>query len=119
MFAADVPTTFTVTEFLLALFEGFAFVAALIWIKVVLYRRRIRENEALRLQRQSELDREMVRLTASNRSSPRAASDQLQLTLPGFVQDDSYRYFRIDDLARVSDDRDRRVRRHESDACLA
>lgn len=53
--AAEVTRTFTATEFLFALFQALAFAGTMIWVKVVLYRRRMREDEANRLQRQREI----------------------------------------------------------------
>jgi len=60
--ATEVIRTFSVTEFLLALFQAVAFVGTMIWVKVVLYRRRMREDEAHRIQRNREFDDAVVRL---------------------------------------------------------
>lgn len=76
--ATEVTRTFSLTEFLLALFQAVAFVGTMIWVKVVLYRRRMREDEAHRLQRQRALDHAVARLHSKHvgisPSRPRSAS---------------------------------------------
>jgi hypothetical protein len=54
LFATTTEATRTVTaaEFLLALFQGVSVVAALVWVKRVLYHRRREEAEAHRLRRE-------------------------------------------------------------------
>lgn len=83
--ATEVTRTFSLTEFLLALFQAVAFVGTMIWVKVVLYRRRMREDEAHRLQRQRELDHAVARLRSKHAgitpSHPRPASAAASRTL--------------------------------------
>ena len=83
--ATEVTRTFSVTEFLLALFQAVAFVGTMIWVKVVLYRRRMREDEAHRIQRKRELDKAVMRLhfrhAALTPSHPRPASAAASRTL--------------------------------------
>lgn len=62
LLASEVTRTFTAAEFFLALFQALAFVGTMIWVKVVLYRRRVREDEAHRLQWQRERDQAQWRL---------------------------------------------------------
>jgi len=81
--ATEVTRTSSLTAFLVALFEAVAFVGTMIWVKVVLYRRRMREDEAHRLQRQRELDHAVAPLhskhagfTPSNPPPASAAADR-------------------------------------------
>lgn len=83
--ATEVTRTFSLTEFLLALFQAVAFVGTMIWVKVVLYRRRMREDEAHQLQRQRELDHAVAHLHSRHvgisPSRPRSASAAARRTL--------------------------------------
>jgi|GEM_PF-4461220 hypothetical protein len=66
-FATDVQTTFTLTEFFLGLFEALAFVAAMIWVKVMLYRQRMRTDRTLWFQRELERNEEIARVISRQR----------------------------------------------------
>lgn len=70
--AADVPTTFPLTEFLVALFEGVLFAAAVIWVKVMLYRQRMRSDRTCQLRRQ--LERKIARMTSTEKEAAPAAN---------------------------------------------
>jgi hypothetical protein len=79
--APEAPKTFAAAEFLFALFQAIAVVAVVIWIKLVLYRRRSREDseETRRLHqrrgRMNRLARSSANITPSDRlpqSSPSA-----------------------------------------------
>lgn len=78
--AAEATRTFTGPEFLLALFQAVAFVVMIIWVKLVLYRRRIAEDkEANRHRRQREthharvLSHPAMRGMAESTGPPRSA----------------------------------------------